>query len=127
MKFATFIAGLAAIVLAAPAARAQATYKRDVPDSLVKKAKISEAAAVATAQAKVPKGTIEALELEKENGKLLWSFDFKVPGKTGIDEVNVNAITGKAGKVVHESPAAERKEAAADAKGAAAKAKAKKP
>jgi hypothetical protein len=125
MKYTSILAGLAAVVLAVPAVRAQATYKRDVPDSLVKKAKITEAAAVATAQAKVPKGTIDALELENEGGKLLWSFDFKVPGKTGIDEVNVNAITGKAGKVVHESPAAEKKEAAADAK--AAKAKAKKP
>jgi hypothetical protein len=125
MKYTSIVAGLAAVVLAVPAVRAQATYKRDVPDSLVKKAKITEAAAVATAQAKVPKGTIDALELENEGGKLLWSFDFKVPGKTGIDEVNVNAITGKAGKVVHESPAAEKKEAAADAK--AAKAKAKKP
>ncbi|MDB4873965.1 MAG: PepSY domain protein [Gemmatimonadetes bacterium] len=126
MKYASIVAALAAVVLAVPAAHAQATYKRDVPDSLVKKAKVTEAAAVAKAQAAVPKGSIDALELEHENGKLLWSFDFKVPGKTGIDEVQVNAVTGKVGKVVHESPAAEKKEAAADAK-AAAKAKPKKP
>lgn len=123
MKYTFLITGLAAVVLGAPAVRAQATYKRDVPDSLAKKAKISEATAVAKAQAKIPKGTIDALELENENGKLLWSFDFKVPGKTGIDEVNVNAVTGAVGKVVHESPAAEKKEAAADAKAAAQKAK----
>ena len=121
MKCTSMFAGLAAVVLTVTTAQAQASYKRDVPDSLAKHAKITEAAAVATAQAKVPKGTIEALELERENGKLLWSFDFKVAGKTGIDEVNVDAMTGKAGKVVHESPAAEKKEAAADAKAAKAK------
>ena len=125
MKIASFAAAFAAVILAAPVVHAQ-SYKRDVPDSLLKKAKITEAAAVATAQAKVPKGTIDALELENENGKLLWSFDFKVPGKTGIDELQVNAVTGKAGKVVHESPAAEKKEAAADAKEAKAKAAAAK-
>lgn len=122
MKYASLFAGLAAVVLAVPAVMAQATYKRNIPDSLAKQAKITEAAAVATAQAKVPKGTIDALELERENGKLLWSFDFKVPGKTGSDEVNVDALTGKVvGKVVHESPAAEKKEAAADAKAAKVK------
>lgn len=123
MKYSFLAGGLAGLMLAAPAARAQATYKRDVPDSLARKAKIPEATAVATAKAKIPKGTIDALELENENGKLLWSFDIKVPGKTGIDEVNVNALTGAVGKVVHESPAAEKKEAAADAKAAARKAK----
>ncbi|HEY5062173.1 MAG TPA: PepSY domain-containing protein [Gemmatimonadaceae bacterium] len=123
MKYSFLAGGLAGLVIAAAAAPAQTTYKRDVPDSLVRKTKIPEASAVAKAKARIPNGTIDALELENENGKLLWSFDFKVPGKTGIDEVNVNALTGAVGKVVHESPAAEKKEAAADAKAAAKKAK----
>jgi uncharacterized membrane protein YkoI len=129
MKYSFLAGGLAGLMVASSTAPAQATYKRDVPDSLARKAKVSEASAVAKAKAKIPHGTIDALELENEDGKLLWSFDFKVPGKTGIDEVNVNALTGAVGKVVHESPAAEKKEAAADAK-TAAKAvagKAKKP
>lgn len=123
MKYSLLAGGVAGLVFAATTASAQATYKRDVPDSLARKAKVAEASAVAKAKAKIPNGTIDALELENENGKLLWSFDFKVPGKTGIDEVNVNARTGAVGKVVHESPAAEKKEAAADAKAAAKKAK----
>ena len=127
MKYASFVAGLAAVILAVPAMQAQGTPKRDIPDALLKKAKITEAAATTTAQAKVPNGTIDALELENENGKLLWSFDFKVPGKSGIDEVQVNAVTGKiVGKVVHETPKDEKKEAAADAKAEKGK-KAKKP
>ena len=118
MKLVRIAAALAAIAIAAPAAFAQTSYKRDVPDKLLKSAKITEKDAVAKAQAAVPNGTIDALELERENGKLLWSFDFKVPGKTGIDEVQVSALTGKVGKVVHETPADEKKEAAADAKAA---------
>ena len=118
MKVVRIAAALAAIAIAAPAAFAQASYKRDVPDKLLKSATITEKEAVTKAKAAVPNGTIDALELERENGKLLWSFDFKVPGKTGIDEVQVNAKTGKVGKVVHETPADEKKEAAADAKAA---------
>src|SRR5207248_44777 len=92
---ATAIAATIAVALAAPVAHAQATYKRDVPDSLAKQAKITEDVATATAQKRVPKGKIEAMELEKEKGKLMYSFDIRTAGKSGIDEVNVSAMTGK--------------------------------
>jgi uncharacterized membrane protein YkoI len=123
----SLVAAAIAMALAAPAAHAQATYKRDVPDSLAKQAKITEDVATATAQKRVPKGKIEALELEKEKGKLIYSYDIRTAGKSGIDEVNVDAMTGKIVGFAHESPAAEKKEAAEDAKAAAAKAKPKKP
>ena len=42
-----------------------------------------------------PNGTIKESELEKEHGKLIWSFDIATPGTTDITEVNVDAITGK--------------------------------
>ena len=106
-------------------AGAQASYKRNVPDSLAKQAKVTEAAAAATAQARVPKGAIQGVELEKEKGRLIYSYDIKTAGKRGIDEVNVDAMTGKIVAFAHESPADEKKEAAADAK--AAQKKAKKP
>ena len=97
--------------------KATVGYKKDLPDSLTREAKVTEAAASVTALAKVPNGAIEAVELEREGGKLLYSYDIKVAGKSGIDEVQVNAITGDiVGKVVHESAAAEKKEAADEAK-----------
>lgn len=103
-------------------ARAQATqYKRDIPDSLTKEATVTEAKATAAAQKRVPKGTIQAVELERERGRLLYSYDFKVPGKSGIDEVNVDAKTGKVLRKVHESAAHEKREAAEDAKEAKAR------
>jgi uncharacterized membrane protein YkoI len=111
------LAFLVAIVLtAAPAVNAQQPYKKDIPDSLAKRAKIAESAAAATAQKRVPKGKIEGVELELEKGKLIYSYDLKTDGKTGIDEVNVDAMSGKIIGFSHESPAAEKKEAAADAK-----------
>jgi hypothetical protein len=107
-------------------AGAQSNYKKDLPDSLVRRAKVTESAAAAVAQKRVPKGAINAVELEQENGRLIYSYELKVPGKRGIEEVNVNALTGKiVGGVEHESGAAEAKEAAAEAK--TAKSKPKKP
>jgi uncharacterized membrane protein YkoI len=125
------IASLAVTVIALGAmssiAHAQATYKRDLPDSLTSKAKVTEEAAAKTALAKVPKGSIESVELEREKGKLLYSYDIKVAGKKGVEEVQIDAMTGKLLSAVHESPAAEKKEAAAEAKEKGAPAKPKKP
>jgi uncharacterized membrane protein YkoI len=58
-------------------------------------AKISEADARATALARVPDGTIKEAELEKEKGKLIWSFDMARPETKDTTEVNVDAITGE--------------------------------
>jgi hypothetical protein len=106
---------------------AQAVTVKEEKPGLLKKATITAEAATATAQALVPKAKLASAEIEQENGKLIYSFDFKTDGKGGIDEVNIDATTGKqVGKVEHETPASEKKEAAADS-AKAAKPKAKKP
>ena len=112
---------LAATLAAAPAAFAQSGYKKEIPDVLAKKAKVTEEAAAKTALARVPKGEIQSVELEEEKGKLIYSYDIKVPGKSGIEEVAVSAVTGKILGVSHETPADEKREAAEDAKKAAKK------
>jgi len=101
------------LLTAGPLLAQDVTVKEEKP-GLLAKAKITVAAATAAAQAKVPKGKITAIEIEEEKGKLIYSFDFKTTGKSGIDEVAVDAITGKAGAVEHENPATEKKEADAD-------------
>jgi peptidase YpeB-like protein len=73
-------------------------------------AKVSRADAEKTALAKVPGGTIKEGELEKEKGKLIWSFDISIPGSTDIREVQVDAITGQVVSVETETGAAEAKE-----------------
>jgi uncharacterized membrane protein YkoI len=82
-----------------PAARA---YKRDVPAELLSQAKISEDSARIVALARVPGSRVKALELEREHGLLIWSFDLTVAGKPGIEEVEVDALNGKIAGVEHE-------------------------
>lgn len=73
-------------------------------------AKISRADAEKAALAKVPGGTIKEGELEKEKGKLIWSFDISTPGTTDIKEVQVDAITGAVVSVETETASAEARE-----------------
>src|SRR6266436_8391920 len=63
--------------------------------ALKAQAKITEAEAEKTALGKVPDGKIKAAELEKEHGKLIWSFDISMPKSRNITEVQVDAKTGK--------------------------------
>ncbi len=65
-------------------------------------ARIAEARARAIAAARVPNGRVRDHELENENGRLIYSFEFVVPGRAGIQEVNVDAHTGKVLAVQHE-------------------------
>jgi uncharacterized membrane protein YkoI len=72
---------------------------------LMAEAKVSKDDAQKTAQTKVPNGTVKESELEKEKGKLIWSFDFTIPDSKDIKEVNVDAMTGDVvGDVETETP-----------------------
>lgn len=73
-------------------------------------AKVSRADAEKAALSKVPGGTIKEGELEKEKGKLIWSFDITTAGSSDIKEVQVDAITGQVISVETETAAAEAKE-----------------
>ena len=82
---------------------------------LQKEAKITMAKAREIALAKVKGGKIESGEIERENGKLIYSFDIKT-SKPGITEVNVNAMTGKVVDVHTENAAKEAAEKKQEAK-----------
>ncbi len=114
MKSLTLVTMLAMLV-AGPAFAHGAAMTEAVP-GLLKRAGVTADVATATARARVPKGTIEAAEIEEEGGKLVYSFDIKTAGRTGIDEVNVDAHTGKVLSVSHETPRQQAKEKAADQK-----------
>jgi uncharacterized membrane protein YkoI len=81
---------------------------------LAAEAKISEADARTTALAKVPGGAISSSELEKEHGKLIWSFDIAKVGSQNVTEVQVDAKTGKIVSTQIETPDKERREAIAE-------------
>jgi len=80
--------------------------------AVAEEAKITEATAAEAVLKAVPGGVIQSVELEKEDGKFIYSYDVKTSGKSGIDEVHVDAMTGAVVGNVHETPADEKKEAA---------------
>ena len=82
--------------------------------SLESQAKVSKPEAARTALAAVPDGKIREAELEREHGKLIWSFDIARNGSSAITEVHVDAISGAVISNTHESPAAEAGEAKAE-------------
>ena len=72
---------------------------------------------------KFPDATVKSSELEREHGKLVWSFDLSRPSSRNITEVQVNALTGKISKTEVETPEREAKEAASEKKEAASEQK----
>lgn len=86
------------------------------------KPRLSEAAvprskAEATALARVKGGKIMEGELEREHGRLIWSFDIAQPGTTDIREIGIDAKTGA---IVSEETETAAQEAAEKTRGKAA-------
>ena len=81
---------------------------------LASQAKITKERAQEIALQRAP-GTVESGELEREHGKLVYSFDIR-NSKGTIDEVQVSAITGKIVRVEHETKAQEEAEKRQDEK-----------
>lgn len=74
------------------------------------RARITEDSARTIALARVPNGQVKSAELEREHGRLVYSFDIAVPGKAGVEEILVSAHTGHIVSTKHESPESERAE-----------------
>lgn len=113
----------AGLLASSTIAHAQAVTIKEEKPGMLKAAKITPEAAMATALAKVPGGAVRSGEIEKEDGKTIYTLIIKVPGKSGVEEVNVDAMTGKIVAVEHEKDPEEAKAKAA----APAKPKAKVP
>jgi uncharacterized membrane protein YkoI len=79
---------------------------------LASQARITKERAQEIALKRAP-GAVESGELEREHGKLVYSFDIRNAGGT-IDEVHVSAITGKILRVEHETREQEEAEKKAD-------------
>jgi Zn-dependent metalloprotease len=102
-------------VAVAPIRQGQDTLTvKEAEPGLKAKAKVSSDSAMKAALAKVPGGKVSEAELENEHGKLVYSFDIIAPSKSGVQEVLVDANTGKVVSSKHESAAAEAKEHGAE-------------
>jgi uncharacterized membrane protein YkoI len=64
-------------------------------EKLHAEAKIDRDAAEKIALARVPGGTVREAELEKEHGRLIWSFEITTTGSDEVTEVEVDAKTGE--------------------------------
>jgi uncharacterized membrane protein YkoI len=113
----SFLTTGASLTAAAPkpsAAHSNAREKREAQEEqarLQREAKITLEQARTAALKRAP-GNVESSELEREHGKLVYSFDIR-NSKGTITEVQVSAITGKIVRVEHESKkqeAAEKRE-----------------
>ena len=91
-----------------------AAFATPTEAELMKEANVSKAQAAKTALAKVPNGAIKSGELEREHGKLIWSFDIGTNGTRNITEVQVDAKDGKIVSVKMESAGDQAKEAAGE-------------
>jgi uncharacterized membrane protein YkoI len=107
-KFVCALAALLSISLALWATpQKTAPNKQESQAELKKQAKITMEEAQKTALAEQP-GVIKGKELEKENGKLVYSFDIQT--KSGLHEVQIDAVTGGIVEDTVETPADEAKE-----------------
>jgi uncharacterized membrane protein YkoI len=109
MKTKTIVCAMITAALLAGGLTACVSEKQDEAQ-LKAQAKVSRTEAEKIALAKVPDGTIKEGEIEKEKGKLIWSFDIATPGTKDITEVNVDALSGEIVGVEHESQAQQEKE-----------------
>jgi hypothetical protein len=82
--------------------------------NLLKQAGITRAEAEHIALSQIQDGKIEGAELEKEHGRLIWSFDISRPGTRNITELQVDAKSGKIVSTKIETPKDQAEEAAAD-------------
>ena len=117
---------LAAIVLAlglasGVVAQGAPIKVKEEKKGMLKMVKVAPADAIKTAQAQFPNAKMKSGELEKEGGKLIYSFDMQQPGVKGIEEVNIDANTGAVIKTEHEDAATEKKEMKAEKKDKAPK------
>ncbi len=81
------------VVAALCAAGNLAAQERNVPDSLVAKAKVKEDSAQAVALKRVP-GEVASVALGKMRTRLVYTFEIKRTGRQDLTKVEVNAATG---------------------------------
>ena len=80
------------LVIAAIATHATAQTQRQLHEQV----RVEQKDALKIALAHVPPhSVVQSVELEQENGRVVWSYDIKVPKTSDITEVQVDAKTGE--------------------------------
>jgi Peptidase propeptide and YPEB domain len=79
---------------------------------LLKQVRVTKHQAKKIALARVRHGAIKCVELQKENGVLIWSVDIAQPRQKDLTDVWVDATTGKITAVEVDTPIIEKEEVA---------------
>ena len=87
-------------------------WAQESETELLKQARVTKHEAKKIALARVKRGAIKCVALEKENGVLIWSVDIAQPPKKDLTDVWVDATTGKITAIEIETPITEKKEVA---------------
>ena len=85
-------------------------WAQESETELLKQAHVTKHEAKKIALARVKRGAIKCVALEKENGVLIWSVDIAQVPKKDLTDVWINATTGKITAIEVESPLSEKKE-----------------
>ena len=96
---------------------------KEAKAGMLARARVTPDSARRLALAQVANGAIDEEEIEEEHGKLVYSFDIKVRGRRGVEEVQIDALSGAIVSHEHETPRQAAQERAADARDAAKKAR----
>ncbi len=102
------------VLVAALALSAGTLWAGASKGKLLKQASVTRSEAEHIALSQVRDGKINGAELEKEHGRLIWSFDIARPGTKDITELQVDAKSGKIVSTKIETPNKQAEEAAAD-------------
>ena len=96
---------------------------KEAKAGMLARARVTPDSARRLALAQVANGVIDEEEIEEEHGKLVYSFDIRVRGRRGVEEVQIDALSGAMVSHEHETPRQAARERAADAREAAKKAR----
>ena len=82
-------------------AQAPSVKVREQEPNLLAQAKTQPDAAMALASAQMPGAKLIGAELERQRDRLVYLVDFRLPGKDGIRQVQIDASTGLVITVEH--------------------------
>lgn len=105
----TLLAGVCVLVAASPASAAERCSIHPAKglsgSQLAALAQVSQAEAEKTAVAKIGAKDVSIVgaELESEHGCLIWTLDLRITGKSGVQEVHIDAGNGNVLSVKHEN------------------------
>src|SRR5262249_20787149 len=106
------VAGLTVLACLVLSSAIVVSYTTDAQKAarLETEATITRVEAEKIALAKVPGGSLKEPAIQKENGRVVWSFDVATPGTAHISEVQVDAMSGEVATMEKENPAHKAKQ-----------------